>query len=57
MMTVRRIATNPPRVCIVELLPGGTLRHDRLAIPLEDVRRIAAELITVANELDKESRP
>lgn len=48
MMTVRRIATNPPRICIVDELSGGTIRHDMLALSVEDARRVGRELVEAA---------
>lgn len=54
MMTVRRMPTNPPRLCLVEVLPGGTQRHDRLAIWMADARRIAHELLDAVNEYEAE---
>lgn len=50
MMTVRRIATNPVRICIVDELPGGTIRHDMLALSAEDALRVGQELIAAVTQ-------
>ena len=56
-LTVRRLPTNPVRIAVVDELPGSTIRHDMLAMSVEDALRIGFELAKVASEAKKGAKP